>query len=441
MSVPAYDSYKASGVDWLGEVPTHWSIAQTKREFRRRKVINTGMTCQDRLALTMKGVVPRDLHDLDGLQSSDYEGYQIFEAGDLAFKLIDLQNVKTSRVGMVHSRGIMSPAYIRLEPSTPEVARYGFWYFMALYWTQVFNNLGGGVRQTLGPEELLTVPFPLPPPAEQFAIAAFLDREAGKIDALVEAQARLIELLKEKRQAVISHAVTKGLDLAASMKDAGVEWLGEVPEDWQLTRVKYAASHVVDCLHTTPTYDGELEYPAIRTADVVRGRLLLDGARLVSREIYEERIQRLRPEADDILYTREGERFGLAALVPPGIDLCLGQRMMMIRIEREYDPAYIMWVLNSDPVYQQVLSGVTGATSPHVNISEVINFHVPVPPLGEQRAIAAHILASTAGLDRLASEAEAATRLLQERRAALVWAAVTGKIDVRGLAHEQAEAA
>lgn len=158
---------------------------------------------------------------------------------------------------------------------------------------------------------------------------------------------------------------------------------------------------------------------------------MLDCARLVSREIYEERIQRLRPETDDILYTREGERFGLAALVPPGVDLCLGQRMMMLRVAPGYVPAYVMWVLNSDPVYQQVVSGITGATAPHVNISEVVNFHTPVPPLREQHEIAAHILVSTSALDRLAKEAATATLLLQERRAALISAAVTGKIDVR----------
>ncbi len=93
MSVPAYADYKDSGVPWLGAVPSHWEVVQSKRCFRRRKDLNTGMICEDRLALTMNGVVPRSLDDLDGLQSSDYEGYQIFEAGDLAFKLIDLQNI------------------------------------------------------------------------------------------------------------------------------------------------------------------------------------------------------------------------------------------------------------------------------------------------------------------------------------------------------------
>jgi type I restriction enzyme S subunit len=168
---------------------------------------------------------------------------------------------------------------------------------------------------------------------------------------------------------------------------------------------------------------------------------LLDAVRLVSREIYEERIQRLAPIADDVLYSREGERFGLAALVPPGIDLCLGQRMMMLRINAGFAAAYVMWVLNGDSVYQQVVSGITGATAPHVNISEVINFHLPVPPKSEQVSIAAEIERVTTSLDDLISESEAAITLLQERRSALISAAVTGKIDVRGIAPAEAKAA
>ena len=125
MSLPKYREYVESGVPWLGKIPSHWYVHQTKRHFQRRKGLNVGMVCENRLSLTMNGVVPRRLDDVDGLQSSDYEGYQIFEAGDLAFKLIDLQNIKTSRVGLVPERGIMSPAYIRLEPLNTTHKRYG----------------------------------------------------------------------------------------------------------------------------------------------------------------------------------------------------------------------------------------------------------------------------------------------------------------------------
>jgi type I restriction enzyme S subunit len=174
------------------------------------------------------------------LQASEFETYQIFDAGDLVFKLIDLQNIKTSRVGLVPERGIMSPAYIRLRVEANRVLpEFCYWYFTDLYNRQVFNQLGGGVRQTLGPEELLTLPFIRPTLEEQSAIAAFLDQETGKIDALVAEQERLIALLKEKRQSVISQAVTKGLNPNAPMKDSGIEWLGQVPAHWEPRKVSH----------------------------------------------------------------------------------------------------------------------------------------------------------------------------------------------------------
>jgi len=182
-------------------------------------------------------------------------------------------------------------------------------------------------------------------------------------------------------------------------------------------------------------------YPAIRTADIDRGILLLGQARLVSQEIYDERIQRLKPQAGDVLYSREGERFGMAALVPVSTDLCLGQRMMMFRCNDEYISGYLMWALNSDSVYQQVISDLGGATSPHVNISDVINFAIPRPSTDEQQMIASEITRRTLRLDALVTEALSAITLLQERRAALISAAVTGKIDVRGLVSAELEAA
>lgn len=430
MSVSAYDRYRGSGVEWLGEVPSHWTIVQTKRAFRRRKTINAGMACEDRLALTMKGVIPRDLHDLDGLQSNDYEGYQIFEAGDLAFKLIDLQNIKTSRVGMVPTRGIMSPAYIRLEPSTPEVGRFGFWYFMALYWTQVFNNLGGGVRQTLGPDDLLTIPFPLPPPAEQIAIAAFLDSETVKIDTLVDAQRRLIDLLKEKRQAVISHAITRGLDPGVLMKSSGVDWLGEVPAHWKVSRLSAEAGF----------FQGKAHEPYVDEA----GEHVCVTARFVStsgqaRKMCSMNISPAKP--GDILMVMSdlpnGRALARAYLVADSRSYAVNQRVCAITI-RHGDPRFFAYQLNRN---MQLLQFNDGVEQTHLRNSAFTKLILAVPPVDEQRRIADHIDLQAAKWDQLTAEAERAVELLQERRSALISAAVTGKIDVRGLGPEQADAA
>jgi type I restriction enzyme S subunit len=275
--------------------------------------------------------------------------------------------------------------------------------------------------------------MPFPPIEDQRQIISFLDHETSKIDSLVAEQRRLIELLKEKRQAVISHAVTKGLNPHAPMKPSGIEWLGDVPEHWRVTKVKYATVMTADCPHETPEYSDEGEYLVIRTADVENGRLV-DGAMYrVAKAEYHHRIRRSSLEMSDIVYTREGERWGLAARIPVSGRYCLGQRMFQLRAADHFSPDFLMWHLCANCVYGQAEVDTVGATAPHVNLSTIRNFVLASPPREEQQVIAAFVGTETAMLDSLTTEAERAIELLQERRTALISAAVTGKIDVRNL--------
>ncbi len=431
MSFPRYPEYKESGVPWLGAVPSHWALHQTKRHFQRRKELNVGMACEHRLALTMNGVVPRSLDDLDGLQSSDYEGYQLFEAGDLAFKLIDLQNIKTSRVGLVPERGIMSPAYIRLQPLNTTDKRFAYWYFMALYWTQVFNSLGGGVRQTLGPEELLTVEYPVPPRSEQSAIAAFLDRETAKIDALVAEQEKLITLLKEKRQAVISQAVTKGLDPTVQMRDSGVEWLGAVPAHWEVRRIASVSTKITNG-YVGPTRDilveGGVRY--LQSLHIKDNRIDFHQPYFVTEE-WSQTHQKSILKRGDVLIVQTGD-IGQVAVVPPEFDGCNCHALIIVSpLQSALTGEWLAGVLDSDYGLHSLVAIQTGALHPHLNCGNVRDIYVPVPPLTEQCAILDVLMTRRIEFDRLISEAQTLIGLLQERRSALISAAVTGQIDVR----------
>lgn len=304
MSVPAYPAYQESGIEWIGDVPRGWKILPIMAVASEVVQRNVGLVNTNLLSLSYGRIVRKDIASNDGLLPENFEAYQVLELDDIVLRLTDLQNDKRSlRTARCADAGIITSAYLALRPRSLES---GFLAHLLHSYDimKVFYSMGGGLRQTMNFADVRRLPVLVPPRDEQLAIAAFLDRETGKIDALVAEQERLIALLKEKRQAVISQAVTKGLDPNPPMKDSGVEWLGQIPSSWGVTRIKHAVSHVVDCLHTTPTYDGDLEFPAVRTADLDRGRLNLDRALLVSREIYEERTQRLRPVERDILYSR-----------------------------------------------------------------------------------------------------------------------------------------
>jgi type I restriction enzyme S subunit len=287
----------------------------------------------------------------------------------------------------------------------------------------------------LDPDQYRTLSVVLPPLDEQGKVAAFLDHETAKIDALVAEQEQLIALLKEKRQAVISHAVTKGLNPDAPMKDSGIEWIGAIPATWRTSRLKFEISMLVDCPHETPTYSVDGEFSVVRTADVADGALLCEGMLRIAANDYEHRIRRSALEQDDIVYGREGERWGHAALIPAANQFCLGQRMIQLRANTSsLLPEFLMWQLSSTSVYRQGALDTVGSTSPHVNISTIRNFWIAVPPIDVQRRLIDELRTKIAEVRTLIAEAERGIELLQERRTALISAAVTGQIDVRGWA-------
>ena len=229
-----YSSYKDSGVEWLGEIPSEWEILPSKRFHINLKELNTRRNCSNVLSLTLRGVVNNNLDSPEGLVPKDYATYQIFEKNDLVFKLIDLENISTSRVGLVHEKGIMSSAYIRIQLEKDSLSKYAYYYYFNLYLNQVYNNLGSGVRSTLGPTDLLNIEYTKPSYSEQIKIASFLDTKTEQLDIAIKQKEHLIELLKERRQILINDAVTKGIDKTVAMKDSGVEWIGEIPEHWEI---------------------------------------------------------------------------------------------------------------------------------------------------------------------------------------------------------------
>ena len=263
---------------------------------------------------------------LDAMRTLDEigSGYTYFADGDVVVAKITpcFENGKGAlAAGLTNGVAFGTTELHVLRPAPDFDPRFLFY----LTVSERFRKLGEASMYGAGGQQRVPDTFikdllvPFPSLGEQCAIAAFLEDKTARIDTLIAKKRRLLELLAEKRQAVITRAVTKGLDSTALMKHTGIPWLGDVPAHWEVNWVKHLAERVVDCLHTTPRYDGELTYPAIRTSDLDRGRLFLDSAELVSEEVYQERVCRLTPEAGDVLYSREGERFGHAAVITSGV--------------------------------------------------------------------------------------------------------------------------
>ena len=231
---------KYSGIDWIGNIPNDWTVIRGKFLFENLKEI-VGENEQDynRLALTMGGVIHRDKDDATGLQSAGFDTYQKVNPGDLILNLIDLENVKTSRVGLSPFLGIVSPVYIRLQPKTDEInIKFAEYFYLSLWYRNIFNMLGNGVRSNLTAKDLLEIPIVYPPAEQQKAIVNYLDEKIPKLDFLIETTEKSIRTLKDYKMARVSEAVSVGVSSNDKYINSGIDYLGEMPESWKVVRLK-----------------------------------------------------------------------------------------------------------------------------------------------------------------------------------------------------------
>jgi type I restriction enzyme S subunit len=413
MSLPRYESYKDSGVEWLGEVPSHWEILPFYGVASERKEPNIGMVENNLLSLSYGRIIQKDISTNDGLLPESFETYQIVRHGDIIFRLTDLQNDKRSlRTAIVEDeKGIITSAYLSASPFDIS-SNYLSHLLRAYDVVKVFYSMGGGLRQSMKFSDVKRLPILVPTKSEQTAIAAFLDHETAKIDELIAEQQRLVELLKEKRQAVISHAVTKGLNPAAPMKDSGIEWLGEVPSHWEVKRLKFLCNVQTGDKDTVNAVETG-EYPFF-----VRSQTI-------------EHIDSFTFDCEAVLTAGDGAGVGKVFHYING-KFDFHQRVYMMNNFRFITGVFFFWYISAT-FYKVALEGGAKSTVDSLRMPLFMNFSFTVPPIQEQQDIVTFLDRETAKMDELTTEAKRAITFLQERRTALISAAVTGKIDVRGV--------
>lgn len=429
MSFPRYPKYKDSGVEWVGPIPSHWEVKPLYSSALERNESNKGMVEDNLLSLSYGRIVRKDISSNDGLLPESFETYQIVRPGDIVFRPTDLQNDWTSlRSAIVEETGIITSAYIAVIPKGPN-SRYLSHMFRSYDKMKVFYSMGGGLRQSMKYSDLKRLPILLPPLPEQTAIATFLDRETAKIDALIAEQQRLIELLKEKRQAVISHAVTKGLNPHASMKPSGIEWVGEVPKHWCVYSLKRCFRSVDYGI--SDSLDSEGTVGILRMGNIDNGKVVLDDLKFVDAV---DPLLLLQPK--DLLYNRTNslDLIGKVGMFTGTTDtpMSFASYLVRLRTTSESLPEYFAYLLNTEGVLGLARANAFVAIGQcNLNPTRYGQIVVAIPPRHEQASIVEYLDAEVNKLDTLISEAQRAIELLQERRTALISAAVTGQIDIR----------
>ena len=424
------EALKDSKVSWLGEIPESWSIDRTKFHYLNLKQV-AGVKSKDyeRLALTLNGVIKRPKDDTDGLQPGDFNGYQILRSGDLVFKLIDLQNVSTSRVGLAHDTGIVSPAYIRLEPRKNDSSRYGEYYFLSMWQREIFNQLGdAGVRSNLSSTDLLELPYIKLPYEDQIKIADFLDEKCAEIDHLSEDIQKQIDTLEEYKKSVITRAVTKGLNSDAEMKDSGIDWIGQIPKSWEVLRIKNLGT-ARNGLTYSPNdlaseEDGTL---VLRSSNVKDGKINLEDNVYVSCKIPSNLMVK---KGDILICSRNGSRelIGKNAIIDD-IHATYGAFMM---VYRSIDPEYLYYILNSE-IFSYYLGTFFTSTINQLTGQNFNNMKIVFcPDKNERVKIVEYLKEKTSDIDDSIRIKKQQLDNLNTYKKSIIYEYVTGKKRVKG---------
>ncbi len=414
MSASRYSQYKDSGVDWLGTIPKHWEVVRNKNLFAEIDIRNEKDDAELLSVSHLTGVTRRSEKNVNMFLAETLKGYKCCSEGDL---VINTMWAWMGALGITAIDGVVSPSYNVYRPRnfTKLHPRYYDYLSRIPNHVRVIEANSTGVwesRLRLYPNTFLSMKTCLPPYNEQITIVDFLDHETIKIDALVKEQEKLLALLKEKRQVVISQAVTKGIDPAVPMKDSSIEWLEQVPEHWEVSSLKRITKLKSGESITSDRIEDQGQYP------VFGGNGLRGYA-----EAYTH-------EGTFVLIGRQGALCG-------NINYANGQFWASEHaiVVSPLIPIETLWLgelLRAMNLNQYSIS----AAQPGLSVDVIRNLWIPFPPIQEQLSIAEYIRIETQKFDSLMVEAENAVELLRERRIALISAAVTGKIKVCGLVAE-----
>lgn len=402
---------KDSESTWTSALPDSWPIVRNKKLMSESTTVSLDGTEELLSVSHITGITPRSEKRVTMTEAESLDGYRLVEPGDL---VINMMWAWMGALGMSRHAGIVSPAYsvYRPKPSENVDTRYFDYLYRSDIYVMEMTKYSRGIhssRLRIYPNAFLNLQVPQPPIEIQRAIGDYLDRETARIDTLIEEQQRLVEMLRERRSALISGA-----------------FADKTPD----SRVQHACNDVVDCLHATPDVSDEGAYEAVRTASVRDGKYRPGKGLRVNEQTWLTRNAGGQPRFGDVLFTREAPA-GEACMVPSE-DICLGQRMVLLRVDGSACVGeFLLWQLYSDRVQDHFRLAANGSTVGNVRLPVLRATPIWLPPLDHQRRIVAYLDEQAAKIDTLIAETERFIELSRERRSALITAAVTGQIDVR----------
>lgn len=416
---------KNSGIEWIGEIPDDWNLIRFKDIcVNRKEIAGTQSSNFDRLALTLNGVIRRDKDDSDGLQPKEFDCYQIIHENDFIFKMIDLQNISTSRVGLSPYMGLVSPAYIRFSPRKEgQYNLFVYYFLMSLYYNCVYNNLGGnGVRSALNATDMGQFLIPFPSIDTQIHIVSMIENRCVAVDKLIENQRAQIEKLKEYKQSVITEAVTKGLDPSVPMKPSGVEWIGEVPINFSIQNIRSLFQIRKEVIGREPETVLSITQSGLKIKNVSEN----EGQMANSYANYQ--IVHIGDFAMNHMDLLTG---GIGISKYEGVT-SPDYRVFEIK-KVSYIKKYFLYVFDTyyrNKIFYAFGQGAANLGRWRLPAQNFYSIFIPVPSVKDQQQIADHLDKKCAEIDKLISVKQQKIEKLNEYKKSLIYEYVTGKKEV-----------
>lgn len=429
-----YPKYKDSGVPWLGKIPEHWDLPRLGALLRERGETNVEGQITEVLSLTRdRGVIPyAEKGNIGNKKSEDITRYKIVRPKDI---VVNCMNVIIGSVGLSRYTGCLSPVYyVLMRRSASDDPRFLNAYFQTKPFQRSLVRIGNGIlahRMRIPMELLKCEPFPLPPPDEQAAIVRFLDHAERRVGKAIRAKQKLVKLLEEQKRAIIHRAVTRGLDPNVRLKPSGIDWLGEVPEHWQLKKLRQCAAvagGMTPSMTERRFWDGDI--PWVTPKDMKRF-VIHDSKVRVSEAALRETSLRLL-DAPAVLIVVRG--MILARRVPVAwttAPVTVNQDMKALRPFPGVDAEYLALALDGAQEGFAPLIDTSGHGTRRLPTERWKELVVPLPSPVEQRAIADYVEGATRTMNQAISRAERKIGLLREYRTRLIADVATGKLDVR----------
>ncbi|WP_010326111.1 restriction endonuclease subunit S [Acinetobacter johnsonii] len=429
MMFEKYDAYKDSGVEWLGQLPENWDLLPNKHIFKLKKnLVGKRSKEYELLSLTLNGVIKRDMENPEGKFPAEFDTYQEVKSGDFIFCHFDVEETPRT-VGLSRFDGMITGAYtvyqINAEKFCPEFLYY---FYLNLDTGKRLKPLYKGLRNTIGKDIFGEFKTFIPNYSEQVKISNFLDQKTIEIDQAIAIKEQQIALLNERKKIVIQKAVTQGLDPNVQMKDSGVEWIGEIPEHWEiLPLTKYSTR--VDYRGKTPekVEEGRL---LVTTRNIKNGILDYEISKEYIKESqYKEVMSRGIPKKGDILFTMEAP-LGHSAVVDRE-DIAIAQRIIKFRLDSERLNSYFINYYFQTDIFQNYLYGLgTGSTALGIKASKLGLLKLIAPNLYEQEKIVAFLITEEDKFNSAFELLNQEISKLKEYKTTLINDAVTGKIKV-----------